>query len=971
MLRKKVFRLVISVIAPVFVLLGITEAVFAQTVPSNFALEFDAAVPGTIADKDGEGTGFSSVQPNSLGTQYNPSLINLTPGNGILKITATQGDAGTDNLKNALQVPAASNHPFKIRARLKGPFTNLNTAYQQAGIYLGTSEDNYVKFVILNTGNGTGRLGLQFYQEQNGENSPIGTTSTGSQVTNLDWANITDLELSISGDPSTGIITAAYRLNNSTAPPVTLSQQFAPGPNTFFFDGDATVRAGIVASTSTAANVTVTYGSFGIQYGTRINFQPDTSTIPAGYREDIGQAYGTRGSFGWVREDSISNPTTTPLSVVPNSRDRNRSGIDQRLDTLIHMQFPPSSSSTTAVKTPAAWEYALPNGTYTATVSVGDKSPYDSTHSINVEGVNAIDLFQGNSSQEYKKASIVVEVSDGRLTVDAGGGTNTKINYVDIVPGNMVPRMRPTVTGTSPSSGATGVVRNAAVIADVSLPNTGAGVEETTLNTTNVKLFRTSDGVSVSGTVNTSGGGDTIVYQPSALLSSNTNYTVQITDKVRDQAGSAFIAHSLTFTTGSTTSVGSTTGVSFGKSQVYSGAALTSLAISPDGNKLYAAAADGKIRRWTIDSQGTLSNLETLSISGLAGRAIIGLVFDPENPSVLWISHNDPIYPQPAKDFTGKISKLNVGGSTVTIQNYIVGLPRSAKDHLSNSLAFGPDGKLYMAQGSNSAMGAPDDAWANRQERLLSASVLQIDPRRTSGLPINVQTESYEGIAGSYNPFASNAPVKIYATGVRNAYDLVWHSNGSLYTPANGSAANGNTPASPTGVTPSVPAVLGAPTQDDFLFKVVQSGYYGHPNPLRDEYAMNGANPTSGVDPAEVVAEGSNVGYSVGVQPDTNYRFFAWNFGRNRSPNGVIEYMSGTFGGALAGKLLVAEYSAGDDVLALTLNSSGNVSAVTQIATGLTNPLDLIEDISNGNVYVIELVNLSTGTGRITLLKPQ
>ena len=40
--------------------------------------------------------------------------------------------------------------------------------------------------------------------------------------------------------------------------------------------------------------------------------------------------------------------------------------------------------------------------------------------------------------------------------------------------------------------------------------------------------------------------------------------------------------------------------------------------------------------------------------------------------------------------------------------------------------------------------------------------------------PLDVHTED----ADPYNPFAPGAPLTIYATGVRNAYDLVWHSNG-------------------------------------------------------------------------------------------------------------------------------------------------------------------------------------------------
>ena len=53
---------------------------------------------------------------------------------------------------------------------------------------------------------------------------------------------------------------------------------------------------------------------------------------------------------------------------------------------------------------------------------------------------------------------------------------------------------------------------------------------------------------------------------------------------------------------------------------------------------------------------------------------------------------------------------------------------------------------------------------------------------------------------------ADDAPVTIFAAGIRNAYDLVWHSNGYLYVPTNGTAY-GDTPASPPGVAPAVPGL--------------------------------------------------------------------------------------------------------------------------------------------------------------------
>ena len=214
-----------------------------------------------------------------------------------------------------------------------------------------------------------------------------------------------------------------------------------------------------------------------------INFQPDNAAVPAGYTKDIGEAYSDSRGYGWVKEGTI-----TPLDIKSNSRDRNRSGIDQRLDTLIHMQGN-NSPNFNGVREPAAWQCQLNNGKYSVTVSVGDRPPYDSQHTIRVQGVVAIDRFGASATQEYNLATVQVDVTNGLLTVDAIGGTNTKINYIEIesVPsGNL-----PSISSVLFESDATGILVGTAINLTVSLVN-GQGVDGTTLNTTSVQLYRTN-----------------------------------------------------------------------------------------------------------------------------------------------------------------------------------------------------------------------------------------------------------------------------------------------------------------------------------------------------------------------------------------------------------------------------------------------------------------------------------------------
>src|SRR5207253_3728714 len=96
---------------------------------------------GELLDKDGQGTGFTRVQTNKNGNQYQPSLIDLDIANGVLKLTTTGNSANASNtnndntLVNALETQFnGSTSGFKITTRLKGSLAYIDQPSEQAGI---------------------------------------------------------------------------------------------------------------------------------------------------------------------------------------------------------------------------------------------------------------------------------------------------------------------------------------------------------------------------------------------------------------------------------------------------------------------------------------------------------------------------------------------------------------------------------------------------------------------------------------------------------------------------------------------------------------------------------------------------------------------------------------------------------------------------------------------------------------------
>jgi fibronectin type 3 domain-containing protein len=538
----------------------------------------------------------------------------------------------------------------------------------------------------------------------------------------------------------------------------------------------------------------------------------------------------------------------------------------------------------------------------------------------------------------------------------------------------------PTINTVTPAPGATAIALNVDITATLNLPN--GGVDPNTVIPSNVYLYQTAfpnnNSKFVPASVKTTGGGDALLLSPLADLLPSTSYTFVVTAGVKDINGDAFTPYTEAFVTGnSIPAVSQSYAFSQTALPTTQGFAVTDVQIGPDGD-LWASTETGQILRYGINSDGTLGTpqvITSLQTANGGNQLITGFAFDPSfvaDPTkpMIWVS--DTFYALSgatnAPNFTSKLTVMS-GPNLGTVTDAIVNLPRSVADHVNDQPIFQPGTKnLFFCQAGQNAYGAPDSTWGNRSETMLSAAILEVNTAalNLSGPALNVLTPD---VGGTYNPAATGAPLTVYATGIRNAFDLLFDDKGQLWAAANGSSSGGNSPAG--GGAPALTNIQ--QVESDILIKVTKGAYYGHPDPARGQYVLDQGNPTTGAVPGLAFTA-----YPVGTAPDPKYKLPNYIFGLHASPDGIIEYQGSAFGGKLSGKFLVAEYSAPDDILVLSRDSSDNIvgglvsgassplpdHAVTGF-THLNGPVSLVEDSKTGFVYVSEL-----GANKITLLKP-
>ncbi|NJL13329.1 MAG: choice-of-anchor D domain-containing protein [Microscillaceae bacterium] len=906
-----------------------------EKVVVDFPYELDFNEPkGGINDFNGIGTGFTMIQTHSAPRLaqdpaqpdttdiigYAPQRLNVVNGN--LEILASKGIAFLNNNAQLNTLGAgldAEGRKILMETRLINPTTGGGAA--QTGLWYGLNEDNFVKLVVVGTS-------IEFRLEQNGLSPNVNANVLS--VANLPvTSNPVTLRMMVDNSGTTDKVSAFYQIGSGSLTLIgEFNHNFGAGTNVYGTTG--TSYAGVFATYRNGAAFTARIDKFLVD-----EFVENLTFSTSNVSETLLTNQSSTFSLDIAASDGLTplvNLTADANGSVPNWLTVNGNPLD---GTLTHNTAVPEIvfglNST-----------GLAEGTYVATVRANSPG-YEAAEFI-------VTLTVISQFRPYVEA-----VHDGELNIINNGSTGV---------------------GTDISISTT----------NINFPNAGS-LANATVNSSTVLLYKLPEEALVPSIVNSTAGGDAITLTPTSPLLPNTSYRFEITEAVEDVTGAAMVPFEVSFTTGTGTSGGgSLAGINF--SRIDLGAAAlgkyTTLVIGPD-EKLYAAMIDGRIKRFPINADGTLGTPDEFSPFGATPKILIGLEFAPEATAgnlVAWISYCDTFSEnfQAAPNWDGNVARIRLSATVNTVEEntlVIDNLPRSTRDHLTNSVRFGPEGALYIMQSGNNAMGKADAAWGNREETLLSAAVLRLDVSNLpANLPINALTP--EG-GGSYNPFAPGAPLTIYATGIRNGYDLLWHSNGALYVPANGSAAGGTTPtsnpASPNYLAPhphytytgptNIPSVSNVqPTQNDWLFRVQPGGYYGHPNPYRAEYVLNRGDIDVN-DPA----------YN-GIQPDPNYRGAAFDFGLNKSPNGVIEYQSSSFNGVLRGMVMVVRYSNQDDVIML-LPGGLNKDIVADYdgsdygLGGLFNPIDLIEDTRNGNLYIAEFGSGETESdGHITLFRP-
>jgi len=426
----------------------------------------------------------------------------------------------------------------------------------------------------------------------------------------------------------------------------------------------------------------------------------------------------------------------------------------------------------------------------------------------------------------------------------------------------------------------------------------------------------------------------------------------------------------------------------------------TSLQFGPDG-KLYVAEMNGTIQIFTVtrvgkdnytaNRIGTITEIQDVpnhdddgsSKASLKTRLLTGiLVTGTAAQPIIYAASSDPRQAAGPSGTdsdldtnSGILHRLTKNGGGWNRQDLVRGLPRSEENHVGNGLTLAPDGKILISMGGHTNEGMPSNNFAQLTEYALSAAVLEIDIAQIGGGTYDLPTlddEDRPGAVDQNDPFGGNdgknqaklvagGPVKIYATGFRNAYDLTLTESGKLYTFDNGPNVKWGGPPDGDCVNRTND---GGNTSPDALHLITRGSYAGHANPTRGNTAntFNDSNPQS---PVEVAANPEECEYKASGEDGALTTI-------KSSTNGLDEYTASNFAGAMRGDLLTVAFN--KNLYRLVLNGNGTAVTSKDVLMGQVAevPLDVTTqgdgDIFPGTIWAVDWSQKNAN--RIVVMEP-
>lgn len=373
----------------------------------------------------------------------------------------------------------------------------------------------------------------------------------------------------------------------------------------------------------------------------------------------------------------------------------------------------------------------------------------------------------------------------------------------------------------------------------------------------------------------------------------------------------------------------------------------TALTVGPDG-RLYVAEQEGRILALTLDpSTKAITAAETIAAAADL-QEVFGIAFDPtdaSSPPPIYVTNTVSGFgaagPAPAGSFPGKVTKIH-GPGYATKTDIITGLSTSDSAHQANGIAFAADGTLYIAHGSTTNAGVVHTGpLFTRPDVPLSGAILVASPS-AGGFDGAITYDP----PGTYSSTVDqvSGDVSVFASGLRNPYDLVLHSNGRIYATDNG--PNAGLGGSSTSCTTEDPDPWAPDTRGPDELNLIEAGdYYGQPNRNRARFDARQCVYHNGLD-------GSGVDWTgpIDLLPI--------------SSNGLAEYTSAEFGGKLAGDLFYVSFN--DGLLGRIVLSPDGTSVVsnTTFASSFVLPLDIAVD-TDGTLYIAEFAG-----NQITFMQP-